>query len=507
MRVKNLGWIRTAFDPRLHEALAGIQQDVTADEIQGNLNPYGEPDTPPPIQGLRVNGKNGYLNVAITDQAIGVKRGISYQLELDTDPGFSSPQFRDIGPARNHSELIGNKTIYVRATSAYANSPASPAVYHGSQVKPTPVVGGGTMPAVEWLESQGAGTGAPRQGLYGPGPVQIRTQKVAQGPTATGSGGLGTPAGFAASSMGGLIPNGSGGFGADVIQDTADHLVNYPSVNYPDGTEYWKTDYTVLYMVNDATGTVNTSGTSVVGIGGIPFNMQWIGKSVTINGVSYTWATITNGTAGTLTTSAGTQTGVAYTQPRGGWFYRLGVYLSLRTSPPVGLGLLDAGFKWEVDDYGHQLYWNGSGYGTPKGGFADGSSSNYYVESTGSSPVPSQYFVPVTSGGSAQYLRPDGTLGTVTFPTFTGNEVKRMGSSFVGTPTSPTAPTFVGGAFTGADTGTTQQAQAYATGTPVAVPAEPHTHTLNNTNSVLNPLTQGDGGQETSITLPPYFRI
>lgn len=60
------------------------------------------------------------------------------------------------------------------------------------------------------------------------------------------------------------------------------------------------------------TGTVNTSGTAVTWVSGGKFFASWAGETILINGVSYTIATVNSSTSITLTTSAGTQSGVAY---------------------------------------------------------------------------------------------------------------------------------------------------------------------------------------------------
>jgi hypothetical protein len=59
---------------------------------------------------------------------------------------------------------------------------------------------------------------------------------------------------------------------------------------------------------------VNTSGTAVTLILGSPFitNGTWNGRTITINGVNYVISSVASTTTLTLTTSAGTQTGVTY---------------------------------------------------------------------------------------------------------------------------------------------------------------------------------------------------
>jgi hypothetical protein len=61
-------------------------------------------------------------------------------------------------------------------------------------------------------------------------------------------------------------------------------------------------------------GTVNTNGTTVYWVSGKAFYQggAWDGGSIRINGISYTIATVLSPSALTLTTSAGTQSGVPY---------------------------------------------------------------------------------------------------------------------------------------------------------------------------------------------------
>jgi hypothetical protein len=60
------------------------------------------------------------------------------------------------------------------------------------------------------------------------------------------------------------------------------------------------------------TGTVNTSGTTVTWETGAQFFPWWAGQTITINGTGYTVSSVNSNTSITLTTSAGTQTGVSY---------------------------------------------------------------------------------------------------------------------------------------------------------------------------------------------------
>lgn len=67
-----------------------------------------------------------------------------------------------------------------------------------------------------------------------------------------------------------------------------------------------------------ASGTVNTVGTNVTWVSGTTFPTDAAGLHITINSVPYVIASITSSTALVLTTSAGTQSGVAFSSPAGG---------------------------------------------------------------------------------------------------------------------------------------------------------------------------------------------
>lgn len=179
MEIPQLNWIRKLsidgvpdFGARLFKAMRGIQTQVTNIERQGNFSAQAQPAAPPAIQGVHVStGPGGEFQIAISDTGQ-VNRGINYFVEHDSDPNFSNPHVIDMGQSRNHSVYMGGQTLHWRAYSAYPGSDASPAAYHGSAADPLPVQGG---VAGARAPSQGSGTGAPAQGLVGPGPVPART--------------------------------------------------------------------------------------------------------------------------------------------------------------------------------------------------------------------------------------------------------------------------------------------------------------------------------------------
>ena len=71
-------------------------------------------------------------------------------------------------------------------------------------------------------------------------------------------------------------------------------------------------DYANWNTTGSSTGVVSTSGTSVTWVSGNLLNFMQPGGTITINGSSYTIASINSSTSLTLTSTAGTQTNVAY---------------------------------------------------------------------------------------------------------------------------------------------------------------------------------------------------
>lgn len=199
MNLPNFSWLRSLkltdsegksingsenIGARLYEQFNAVQSQSGATEQQSNTNPTGQPQAPPAINGVHVStGPGGEFQIAITDNGQ-INRGINYWAEHDSDPNFSNPHHIDMGQSRNASVYMGSQTLYWRAYSSYDSSPSSPAAYHGSASQPIPVTGG--IPGLR-SQSQGAGTGAPGQGLHGPGPVQTRTADSGFDWTAQGS--------------------------------------------------------------------------------------------------------------------------------------------------------------------------------------------------------------------------------------------------------------------------------------------------------------------------------
>jgi len=228
VKIPNLPWIRKLTIPdipdlglRLHAMFQAVARQSQAVSDQGNFNPQGQPETPPPVQGINVSAQNGFHTVTLTDQNAGIRRGINYWLERDTSPDFSNPHVIDLGQSRHHTESLGNGTFYWRGYSSYGSSGAGEPVYHGGST-PIGVNAGGPIGPPAILPSQGSGTGAPGQGLVGPGPV-LKRSEVLGGPDWRGQGRGGvssaSTAGTSATSAG--TGGGGSGGGGSIISESA----------------------------------------------------------------------------------------------------------------------------------------------------------------------------------------------------------------------------------------------------------------------------------------------
>lgn len=177
----NLDWLRTVtpkdapdLGARLYETISALNQKHETLAQQVNGNGKGQPAAPPGIAGLTVSASAGHFTAAISDPNP-IYRGIQYFIEHADNPHFVNPVVEDLGQSRNWHDFLGNTTRYFRAYSSYASSPPGAPVYHGTQVAPIAVQGGGTVGAPAFLASQGSGTGAPGQGLTGPGIIPFRS--------------------------------------------------------------------------------------------------------------------------------------------------------------------------------------------------------------------------------------------------------------------------------------------------------------------------------------------
>ena len=115
------------------------------------------------------------------------------------------------------------------------------------------------------------------------------------------------------------------GTGAVTTTLTGNELINpgntwYRATYFRGGTKFYECDF---YVPSLLVGTVNTSGTTVTWVSGSKFpyytavdgkhySFDWVGSTITINSVPYTILSVDSTTTLTLSTSAGVQSGVAF---------------------------------------------------------------------------------------------------------------------------------------------------------------------------------------------------
>lgn len=236
---------------------------------------------------------------------------------------------------------------------------------------------------------------------------------------------------------------------AGSVQDThANRLSNWPSVQFSVGTQFFESDRTVTYVVENATGTVSTSvsgttytvtwvsGNHFVNTGAGFTAAQWpAGTPIVIDGVTYTVKAVASDISLTLNTSAGTQTGVNYSVASGRWVYLSGECTTVQASIPADLGENDAGFLESVSDYAHILEWNGSAFTWGPGESGSGYFAAFVAAPTGNGWA-------ACSGGSVSYLQAAGTLASATLPaTASTAAYLKAGGSYSATITAKVAPT------------------------------------------------------------------
>ena len=159
----------------IFKAFRNIQRQLANVSVQANAALDAPQNAAPPqINALKVTASGGVAHVQITDNNQ-VYRGISYHVDVATDPAFSAPCTFHMGPSRDFRIPVGTQPLYYRAFSDYATSPPSAPVYHGGAA-PTPVAASGTsLPAIP--QGQGSGTGYAGQ-ISGHGIIPFRGMSV-----------------------------------------------------------------------------------------------------------------------------------------------------------------------------------------------------------------------------------------------------------------------------------------------------------------------------------------
>ncbi len=127
------------------------------------------------------------------------------------------------------------------------------------------------------------------------------------------------------------------------------------------------------------------------------------------------------------------------------WTYTAGEFSCTQATLPADLGTTDGGFLANVFDYGHLLIWSGAAWTWGPGDAGSGMLQLFEVDPAGAG-------WHLYDGSTVSYLKADGTLGSIVLPNLSGATPTRCYLKTSDTnagPTSPTAPTFTGGALSG----------------------------------------------------------
>jgi len=161
-------------------ALDDIWSQFDQASQQQGLNSPGVTSSPPPqITAFSVTAGDGGFYFTITDNNP-ITRNIEYFVEWSTTADFKQPHVLSLGPSRNGTVWLGNKTLYFRAYSQYSPvSAPSSVVYFGTPVKA--VAGGGSLAGPALPQSTGSGTARSdgTQGGSGAGVQPLRGNPVA----------------------------------------------------------------------------------------------------------------------------------------------------------------------------------------------------------------------------------------------------------------------------------------------------------------------------------------
>ena len=187
------------------------------------------------------------------------------------------------------------------------------------------------------------------------------------------------------------------------------------------------------------------------------------------------------------------------------WVYFAGQMAKTQATLPTS-GVNDKGLSVYVTDYNHTLVWSGTAWG-----WAPGENGSGFIEAFFVDPLPGVGWA-LCDGSAVQYLKADGTLGTVTLPNFTasGSYVK-LGATAAATILPATKPSFDPTKLTAAFRVTsitpvlTTAAVASGAGTTVVTNVTltnpGHTHTITQTTTPVNA-----DGEPSTVALRPFFR-
>ncbi len=308
---------------------------------------------------------------------------------------------------------------------------------------------------------------------------------------------------------------------AGITFNVAYYFSFHPAIYYPKGTSFYETDRTILYLTRDAEGVVDVTGSTVTWASGLTFNAYWVGTEIQIddilgNPVRYLVQSVESPTSLTLTQPAGPLAAVGYSVIGGEWLYQSGENYNVLLSIPSDLSLADVGLIFNSTDFSHRhLYTLILGF--PGWRFHPGDLEPTAIVAGISLPGGTNLWK-LCDGTAVSIATAGGSLATVSTPNLTGDVFILGGSP--GAQRIATNPTWDPAAKT-EDTspvGTTaanSSSVVVQSGTGTTVANHPHTHSvsglthshdLTNTNAILNPPSEADGGLPKRIGLQWYMR-
>lgn len=301
----------------------------------------------------------------------------------------------------------------------------------------------------------------------------------------------------------------------------------YPPSSYVVGSFFVELDRTLLYVTEDATGVVSTSGTTVTWVSGDLFNPYWgkLGSAsgIVINGIAYQVDHLnSSAVALTITTSAGVQTNKAYTVSSGKWQYISGQYTAALSSVPTDLGPYDDGLIFFDTTYGHSLRWTESALAFQ---FAPGDPGSGYVVAQASITSGVLPFYALCDGSTVTVSNGDGTTRSVVTPPLTGGPFL-IGWTATGTQQAATRATWEAGAITEDESAHTHPVPlpssnlgdvnqdpptnpffGVAAGTVISSAGSAHHHGLADANAQLKVPSEANGGLPLRIRVAWYIRL
>lgn len=164
LKLKNLGYIETKFDPRVAETLRQIESAINLHGTIAGIDPTGVFKTPPAPSQLLVVAVAGGFDISIIDAD--PQRGVYYFLDFATLASFKGARTVPLVTVRNVYLPLVQGTYFFRAYSQFRGSDPSPYAYFGGTV-PASVTGGAAGTPVLG-GSQGTGARGPKGGSPNP---------------------------------------------------------------------------------------------------------------------------------------------------------------------------------------------------------------------------------------------------------------------------------------------------------------------------------------------------